>query len=90
MRLIDADALKEKVENSPGEEGTILHYCKRVMVQCLNVDAPTVDAIPVEWMKKRWRETLPDGVEPDFDINYAFQEVMSEWHQEQVEQEGEA
>lgn len=46
MRIVDADALKEKIEQSDGE-GTIARYCKRVLAECLDNDAPTVDAIPV-------------------------------------------
>lgn len=38
MRLIDADALKEKIEQSDGE-GTIARYCKRVLAECLDNDA---------------------------------------------------
>lgn len=51
MRLIDADALKSKIEQS-GVDGTIAWYCKRVLAECLDNDAPAVDAIPVEWLRK--------------------------------------
>lgn len=80
QRLIDANAMYQR-------------YCVEVRgldgiydatdLPDMLAEMPTINAIPIEWMEKRWRETLPDGVEPDFDINYAFQEVMSEWRQEQ-------
>ena len=48
-RLIDADALKANIEQSGGE-GTIARYCKRVLAECLDIDAPTIEAIPVRWL----------------------------------------
>lgn len=51
MRPIDADALKEKIEQCGGE-GTIARYCKRVLAECLDNDAPTIDAVPV--VHARW------------------------------------
>ena len=48
MRLIDADALKAKIE-AADVNGTIANYCRRVMADCLDSDAPTVEAIPMAW-----------------------------------------
>lgn len=79
MRLVDVDALNKKLQKRLGSPTDDKLYEVNLCI----IDSPTIDAIPVKWLEKRWRETLPDGVEPDFDINYAFQEVMSEWHQEQ-------
>ena len=52
VRLIDANALKAKIE-AAGEDGTIANYCRKVMADCLDNDAPTVEAIPIEWIE--WR-----------------------------------
>ena len=57
-RLIDADALKAKIHDTP-TEGTIADYCKRVMAECLDNDAPTIPAIPVEWLEEKTRH--PDA-----------------------------
>lgn len=77
MRLIDADALKTKIEQSDGE-GTIARYCKRVLAERLDNDAPTIDAIPVEWImkwsNKRYRETHRD---------VSIVDVLEAWQKEQ-------
>ena len=44
-RLIDADALKRKIEKS-GVDGTIANYARRVLAATLD-NEPTVDAAPV-------------------------------------------
>lgn len=50
VRMIDADALKAKIRDTEAD-GTIGNYCKRVMAECLDNDAPTIPAIPVAWLK---------------------------------------
>lgn len=59
MRLIDADALKQKIEQAGGE-GTIANYCRKVMAQCLDHDAPTVEAIPIEWISVK--DKMPEDL----------------------------
>ena len=78
-RLIDADALKSKIEQSGGE-GTIARYCKRVLAECLDNDAPTIDAIPVEWLEDKELDYRTTG---DKMFSDAFAVVIGEWQKEQ-------
>jgi hypothetical protein len=81
VRLIDADALKETIEFHP----TSVSVCMTVAEakgqtefknRCLDdIDnAPTIDAIPVEWMEKML-EKMNHAAEPHF----AFFYVLNEW-----------
>lgn len=78
MRLIDADALKEKIEQCGGE-GTMARYCKRVLAECLDNDAPTADAIPVEWLDKKFL----DIQNKDKALSAAAWLVLHAWQKEQ-------
>lgn len=62
MKLIDADALKRKIEES-GVNGTIANYVKRTLAATLD-NEPTVDAAPV--VHGRWIQYEPDlhGTKP--------------------------
>lgn len=62
MRLIDADALKEEIEFHPtsvsvcmtvAEAKGQLYFKNRCLEDIDN--APTIDAIPVEWMRDKMR-----------------------------------
>ena len=79
MRLIDADALKEKIEQSDGD-GAIAKYCKRVLAECLDNDAPTIDAIPVEWMREKMNIADDAG---DLDSVDLFSWILQTWQKEQ-------
>lgn len=46
---------EKKIEQSGGE-GTIARYCKKVLAECLDNDAPTIPVIPVEWLEKKLHE----------------------------------
>lgn len=83
MRPIDADALKEKIEQCEGE-GTIARYCKRVLAECLDNDAPTIPVIPIEWLNERHRECCEEG---DTDLMDAITVLCNEYHVWQKEQE---
>lgn len=53
MRLVDADALKHKIDQEEGrriEPGWYdgIDTCREIIE-----NAPTIDAIPVEWLKNR-------------------------------------
>ena len=69
MRLIDADAL---LENQPS--------CCRTL-DWINA-APTVDAIPVEWMGQKIRE---EGEYGNMLKAEYIKELIWEWHQEEEE-----
>lgn len=79
MRLIDADALKKDIERQielcvqmgmgefakPLKDGLFKEVDKQ----------PTVDAIPVEWMKKHWG------------MNLKIQYLIEDWQKEQRKEE---
>lgn len=57
MRLIDADELKERISI----DSDLVEVDDGVMVPCIdfeyNIDfAPTVEAIPIDWLKKRFMD----------------------------------
>jgi hypothetical protein len=86
MRLIDADALKEQVESHVVSMSVCLsmdeHYGKVTMREdCLEdtTNAPTIDAIPVEWLEVHKTEYLDDwGEEP-----ITVEEALKMWKKEQ-------
>ena len=87
MRLIDADALKAKIA-SVETDGTIANYCKKVLANCLDSDAPTVDAIPVEWLEEKLgneMSVLHMGVygRGDGNLCRAICKVLELWQKEQ-------
>lgn len=82
-RLIDADALKERFDecpynwtDSPEEIQAVLDWD----ITMDNIDAtPTVDAIPVEWLKHRLTMALKNGCDaPEQAIRY----VLWLWEQQ--------
>ena len=75
MRPIDADALKEKIEQCGGE-GTIARYCKRVLAECLDNDAPTIDAVPV--VHGRWVK-MTGMMPPEYVGHYKCS--VCQWHE---------
>ena len=76
-RLIDADALKEVFR---GEEGAkaLDHFPLRfIKVKQIIDNAPTIDAIPVEWLRE-----LMLGTNDDVDkVEFAW--IMRKWKEEQ-------
>lgn len=88
MRLIDADALKEAIESHVTSMSVCLsmdeHYGKVTMREdCLtDIDnAPTIDAIPVEWLK-----AMAD--KPAATCGNPYQYVLDAWQEEQEAQDG--
>ena len=77
MRLIDADALEIR-DVSPA-------YGMVVMGVTINDidDAPTVDAITVEWIKQRMLNV------EDTMLGVAYSVLISEWEDEQAERKEE-
>lgn len=81
MRIIDADALKAEFDKNCAMEcaccdnATCNHA--RNAVGCGLVDAaPTVDAIPVEWLREKMQKPQMTCVNP-------FGYVLAEWLDEQ-------
>ena len=86
MRLIDADALKEEIEFHP----TSVSVCMTAeqargetnfKLRCLKDinAAPTIDAIPVEWIKARWEK----GWLPDSERCVCEGWLIEDWEKEQ-------
>ena len=89
MRLVDADALKEQVESHVVSMSVCLsmdeHYGKVTMREdCLeDIDnAPTVDAIPVEWLEWRVMNAKYNGIKEAAD---AFDFVMNCWKEQETQ-----
>ena len=86
MRLIDAGALKEEIEFHP----TSVSVCMTVAEakgqtyfknRCLEYidNAPTIDAIPVKWLRK-WPKDLREGA--------YVRDILRDWQKEQEAQDG--
>lgn len=75
MRLIDADALKIDYYRVPTTTNMPVYY----YVSKEQIDsAPTVDAIPLDWIEQRMNETA-DGLGLNFELNNALFIVSIEW-----------
>lgn len=75
MRLIDADALKHEVFGSIPMMPTV-----RISIEHKIDAAPTIDAIPVEWLERKRKEALREGMRPD-EVE-AVEMVMWMWQKE--------
>ena len=78
MRLIDADALNKELQQRVGSPTDDKLYEVNLCI----IDAPIIDAIPVEWImkwsNKRYRETQRD---------VSIVDVLAAWQKEQEAQE---
>ena len=85
MRLIDADAMYERfVKKREGLDGI---YDAIDLPDMLG-DMPTVEAIPIEWLKQKYRENDPDSGNEDYDF-YMWEcsdYIMAVWNEEQEEE----
>lgn len=68
MRLADVDVLKECII-SPRCNG-------KSLLMSLIDSIPTVDAIPIEWLKRKMNEHKLDG------FAWIFEAVIDEWRRE--------
>ena len=98
QRLVDANELKEEFKlREDGHYYSSEQYLDYVLnewktrpvehggydpVSVVN-EAPTVDAIPVEWLKKKYEEAddMGMGIE-DWSIKDCFGEVLAQWEKE--------
>lgn len=88
MRLIDADALDITLADAQStckKNGGNFRYGVLSNVRANIADAPTIDAIPVEWLKQQRECNDPESVK---DINGAFvticvDGVLALWRKEQ-------
>lgn len=88
MRFVDADALKERFgerpynwTDSPEEIQEVLDWD----IAMSNIDeAPTIDAIPIEWLSERHRKCCEEA---DTDLMDAITVLCNEYHVWQKKQE---
>ena len=86
-RMIDADALLRKICGmscgcEPDQCGFIDEYKhERCKAGQYVADAPTVDAIPVDWLERRLNETTEATAQGDdqTELNNALFQVLVEW-----------
>lgn len=84
MKIIDADELKDNIFHYAAPEmvwdrGDIEHKINEM---------PTVEAIPIEWLKQKYKENDPDSGNEDFD-RYLWDSicyVLTAWKEEQEEE----
>ena len=82
MRLIDADALNKELQRRVGSPTDDKLYEVNLCI----IDAPTIDAIPVEWIQAQRIEHPQTVVE--FAQNVAYRTVLYGWRAEQEAQDG--
>lgn len=80
MRLIDADALNNELQKRVGSPTDEKLYEANLCI----IDAPTIDAIPVAWL----RDKLLDMSNADEALSKAAWRVMRAWEKEQEAQDG--
>ena len=80
MRLIDADALNKELQQRVGSHTDDKLYEVNLCI----INAPTIDAIPVEWLNERHRKCCEEG---DTDLMDAITVLCNEYHVWQNEQE---
>ena len=76
MRLIDADALNKELQKRIGSPTDDKLYEVNLCI----IDAPTIDAIPVEWLKKYQLENEKQG---SYDMVGAIEVTLWDWEKEQ-------
>lgn len=77
VRLIDADAIPWDVEGV----GEIPVITKEEIDE-----VPTVDAIPIEWLKEHYPTKQVYGTEQYFRTAYAVQDILAEWERTREEE----
>lgn len=82
MKLIDADALYRDVSQRAytNDLGTELAV---IFLQDAIAHAPRIDAIPVEWMKRKHEENSPGKEDYDYFLWDATAYILTAWHEEQ-------
>lgn len=78
MRLIDKDALLKRLQNDP-----LFDLVERYGVSGVINAEPTVDAVPVEWLKEHYPTKQVYGTEQYFRTAYAVQDILAEWEREE-------
>ncbi len=90
MRLIDADRVQEKIEKKltePSYQHEGEDWQNGLIVAEMFIDyAPTVDAIPIEWLKEHYPTKQVYGTEQYFRTAYAVQDILAEWERTREEE----
>lgn len=81
MRLIDADKLIELFSPFVSEDKKVVYQPRQLKIDDIK-NAPTVDAIPIEWIKQ-W---MVDNWE--LECNYGIEGMIDDWEEEQNECRG--
>ncbi len=80
MRLIDADALNKELQKRVGSPTNDKLYEVNLCI----INAPTIDAIPVEWLNQKYAENEPgEDKEYDYFLWNAIAYILTEWQKEQ-------
>ena len=80
MRLIDADALNKELQRRVGSPTDDKLYEANLVI----IEAPTIDAIPVEWLKAHKTISIEDWGEEPVTVGAA----LMIWQKEQEAQDG--
>lgn len=88
MRIIDADALERQIQEAYCAEcddynGIRCRACSNDDALFQVDAAPTIAAIPVEWLESKRKEALHEGMRPD-EVE-AVEMVLWMWQKEQEE-----
>lgn len=73
MRLIDADVVLEQMKHRKEYVG------RPSDPVCIIEDAPTVDAIPIDWLTERINETASSPNAKDIELNHVLFWTSVEW-----------
>ena len=84
-RLIDADALYRDVSQRAAYTDDLGTKLAVIFLQDAIAHAPRIDAIPVEWMKRKHEENSPDPEKEDYDyfLWETTEYVLTAWNDEQ-------
>lgn len=77
MRLIDADALNKELQKRVGSPTDDKLYEANLCI----IYAPTINAIPVEWLKRVQRECVADIQQVPMYVAIGW--LIDMWHKEQ-------
>lgn len=78
MRLIDKDDLILTILTND--------LCGDDDVDKAILNAPTVDAIPIEWIMWYWRRSQPDGTQEDAWMKLGVLKMLRDWKKENEKQ----
>lgn len=92
MRIIDADALMEILQRLADEAKCNSEYLKMQGLYYAKDEvreAPTVEAITLDWLNRKYVENDPNGSNEDYDwyLRESISYVLTVWKEDQEENE---